>query len=325
MGVAFLNTKPSQEAQNVIYEVSSGKGVRAISQELVELNVLTSSELFSLFVRITGNSKHIRVGEYALTTSMYPRDVLNVILSGKSIERPITVQEGLNKYEIADLFERSNLGSRAEFLNLVDDSRWASELLGESIPSLEGYLYPETYHITKYEGARGLIKQMVHTFLKNFETVPNSPRMSRHEIVTLASIIEKETGAPEERRIISSVFHNRLQKNMRLQTDPTVLYGLMEETKVPQINIRKEDLRHPTRYNTYTFSGLPFGPIANPGISALQAAVLPDSTPYLYFVSRNDGTHVFSESYESHSKAVDHFQKRSSSRKGKSWRDRLKK
>jgi len=174
---------------------------------------------------------------------------------------------------------------------------------------------------------------MVQRFLKTYKKIRNENRFqvdlailpNRHSIVTLASIIEKETGAAEERPIISSVFHNRLNKKMRLQTDPTVIYGILDKTGVMTKNIRKKDLREPNKYNTYTFRGLPVGPIANPGKEALLAALQPEPTDFLYFVSRNQGTHVFSKNYRDHTNAVRRFQLNRAARKGKSWRDLKKK
>ena len=150
-------------------------------------------------------------------------------------------------------------------------------------------------------------------------------KLDRHEQVILASIVEKETGEPSERPIIASVFYNRMKKNMRLQTDPTILYGILDRTKVLKNNITKKDIQTKTRYNTYRISGLPYGPIASPGAKALEAVLNPASTEYYYFVSRNDGTHVFSQTYKQHQNAVRKFQLDRSMREGKSWRDRYQK
>jgi UPF0755 protein len=164
---------------------------------------------------------------------------------------------------------------------------------------------------------------MVERFKANFAkvTIPSGFALTPYQIVTLASIIEKETGAPEERSVISSVFHNRMRLNMRLQTDPTVIYGIWEQSGQWNRNITRQDLQTPTRYNTYTLPQLPHGPIANPGLQALQAAVAPAQTEFLFFVSRNDGTHVFSKNYAGHQQAVAEFQLDRKAREGKSWRD----
>ena len=169
-----------------------------------------------------------------------------------------------------------------------------------------------------------LIVKMVEHFLTVYKEVQKKGSFShweQNEIVTLASIIEKETGAPWERPLISSVFHNRLNKNMRLQTDPTVIYGILHEKGVFLKNLKKIHLKQYTPYNTYTFKGLPPGPIANPGKDALLATLQPAKSNYLYFVSRNNGTHVFSKTYREHSKAVRQYQLNPKARRGKSWRD----
>ena len=169
---------------------------------------------------------------------------------------------------------------------------------------------------------------MVNKFKEVYEQVGVKSSLqgwSRHQIVTLASIVEKETGAPQERPLIAAVFHNRLRIGMMLQTDPTIIYGKAMETGSIEINITRADLTRQTEYNTYTFKGLPPGPIANPGREALLAAVRPATTKYLFFVSHNDGTHEFSEDYKAHQKAVQKYQLDPKAREGKSWRDLNKK
>jgi UPF0755 protein len=165
---------------------------------------------------------------------------------------------------------------------------------------------------------------MVERFLAVLSQIPKNAlykKMGRHKVVTLASIIEKETGAPEERPLISSVFHNRLAKNMRLQTDPTIIYGILQKSGVMPSNIRKKDILEPTDYNTYTIFGLPPGPISSPGQLALEATLYPEKSDYLYFVSKNEGRHYFSKTYDEHKKAVEKYQLNSKMRQGKSWRN----
>lgn len=323
----FLNESPSHQGQKKIFEVKQGHSLKTISKELKQNDLITDSILFSLLTKILGKASKIRVGEYELKTDMRPTEILDILMSGKSITHVFTVQEGLNKYEIAEHFSHLGLGSKTQFLEKINDPQLCLELLNENLPSLEGYLFPDTYHVTKYVGAEGLIRMMVSKFLEVYhqiEPLMSSP-MSRHEIVTLASIVEKETGVPEERSLIASVFHNRLRIQMRLQTDPTVLYGILDQTKMMPQNITKNDLVRWTKYNTYMINGLPFGPISNPGREALLSVLKPSHSPYLFFVSKNDGTHVFSENYMGHVQAVQDFQKKSSARKGKSWRQRLEK
>lgn len=320
--LVFLNRAAGTSDQSVYFEVFPGDSIKRVGKRLEKQRLITDSFRFSVFARLTGETE-IRVGEYELKSTMYPAEILQTIVSGRSVEHQITFQEGLNKFEMAELFASKGLGNKKEFLALVDSRPLVQELLGEKHSSLEGYLFPETYHVTQYTGAEGLIRKMVERFKSVYKEVERvkSINMSRHEIVTLASIIEKETGAPEERAVISSVYHNRLKKPMRLQADPTVLYGMWVEAKKFKNNITRSDLKRKTRYNTYTNSGLPYGPIANPGEESLKAAVNPERTEYLYFVSRNDGTHVFSTNYRAHTNAVRKFQKDKSARENKSWRD----
>lgn len=324
----FINSRPNAQAQDVVYEVVPGKGFNFIAKELENQGLVKNAFFFSVFARFKGDRSKVKVGEYLLRTNMTPQEILNVITSGKSIARSFTISEGLSTYEIADLYEKQGFGRASEFLALVRDPQLISTLLGRPQESLEGYLFPETYMLTKYTDTKTLISNMVKRFLYVYNEVQAQtafPGWSQHQIVTLASIIEKETGAPQERPLISSVFHNRLQKKMRLQTDPTVIYGKAESTGRIEINITRNDLLTPTRYNTYVIYGLPPGPIANPGREALIAAVRPEVSDYLFFVSQNDGTHVFSVDYKGHQRAVQKFQLDRKAREGKSWRDLKKK
>lgn len=320
----FTGSAPSDIAQEVIYEVKPGSGFNAIAADLERMGLVKSASFFSLYARIKGDRQRLKVGEYLLKTNMTPPEVLDVITSGKSVARSFTISEGLSTYEIATLYEKQGFGVAMDFMKLTRDKALIRELLGEEQESLEGYLFPETYMLTKYTDTKTLITNMVRRFLYVYNEVKPQAvirGLTRHQIVTLASIVEKETGAPEERPLISSVFHNRLAKRMRLQTDPTIIYGKAELTGSIEINITRADLTKPTRYNTYVIYGLPPGPIANPGREALLAAMKPAESQYLFFVSRNDGTHIFSEDYKGHQSAVRQFQLDRKAREGKSWRD----
>lgn len=324
LGYQFTHSRPSSQSMDVVYEVKPGTSFGTIAEELEKQGLVRNASFFSVYARLKNERSKVKVGEYLLKTDMAPADILNVLISGKSIERSFTVSEGLNLYEISALYEKEGFGTRDAFWKLSHDKEFIKSLLGEERDSLEGYLFPETYKLTKYTTAKVLIANMVKRFLFVYnEAIPQGslPGWTRNQIVTLASIIEKETGAPEERPLISSVFHNRLQKGMRLQTDPTVLYGKAEKIGTFAINITRADLTTPTPYNTYTITGLPPGPIANPGREALAAAIAPKTSTYLYFVSQNNGTHIFSSDYESHNKAVKRFQVDPKARAGHSWRE----
>ncbi len=324
IGIQYLQLHRSGRGSGeVIFDVTPGASPKSVILELQKQNLVEDAKALYLYARLTRKTRLIRVGEYSLNRAMSPIQILSTLASGHSIEHPFFVQEGFNLFEIADLWESRGFGRREEFLAAGTDREFIKTLLGEEHESLEGYLFPETYSLTKFTGARGLISMMVHRFLQVYNSIPknDSIKLSRHQVAILASIVEKETGAPEERPKVSSVFHNRLRIGMRLQTDPTVLYGKMLDAGKASVNITKHDLLTPNKYNTYTIPGLPYGPIGNAGSEALRATLNPEQTTYLYFVSRNNGTHVFSSTYEQHQKAVGQFQLDRSAREGKSWRD----
>ena len=205
---------------------------------------------------------------------------------------------------------REGLANAADFMSAVNSAELAAEF-GVPTSRLEGYLYPDTYQLPRGLPAgqivRLMLKQFDRVWSKEIEEFASTSKLSRNEIVILASIVEKETASPSERPLIASVFLNRLARRMRLETDPTVIYGIPDFDG----NLRKKDLKNDKNpYNTYRIPGLPPGPIANPGLDALRAVVKPDESEYLYFVSRNDGTHHFSVSYREHTNAVNRYQKR---------------
>lgn len=320
----FIGEGPSDDTTEVVFDVEPGHTMTTVAHRLEEQKIIKNSWLFSKWARLKGQSQKLKRGEYSLHRAMTPNQVLAVITSGKSKVRSLTIPEGKNIFEIAEIFEKSGYGSKEEFLKMVRDKNFIQQLLGEKVESLEGYLFPDTYMVTKFDTQMEIIQQMVNHFLKvwnDIEPLAKKTGWNRHQFLTFASIVEKESGHPEDRTKVSSVFHNRLKLNMRLQTDPTVLYGKAIETGLLPSNISRADLLTPNRYNTYTIYGLPPTPISNPGLDAMKAAAEPAATKYLYFVSRNDGTTAFSETLTEHNKAVQTFQINSQNREGKSWRD----
>ncbi|AGH96573.1 endolytic transglycosylase MltG [Pseudobdellovibrio exovorus] len=318
-------TPAGKGTAEVLFDIEPGDTLPRISAALEEQQLIRSARLFQYYVKFKGLGGQLKVGEYALTQSMTPDQIISVLISGRSVARKITFAEGLNVFDLVQIFEKNEIGTREEFFKLVYDKEFIRSLLGEELPSLEGYLYPETYQITKFESTRALLTQMVRRFLQvwqlEIEPVAKNSGWTRNQIVTFASIVEKETGAAFERPLVSSVFHNRIHKKMRLQTDPTVLYGMaMKQGKMPN-NITRNDLLTPTPYNSYTNAGLPPTPIANPGKDALLATLRPAKTNYIFFVSKNDGTHVFSETLQQHNQAVRDFQLNPKARENRSWRD----
>lgn len=322
----FMIAGPGRADEQVIFEVPSGRTFAQVAAELEAKGLILDSFKMRVLAKLTGQGSRVKRGEYAMNRSMTPQTILYILVSGKSIQYPITFPEGSNMFEMASMVEAKGLYKAEDFLNACRDKDFVQTLLGIEVSSLEGYLFPETYNVTKFTPLRELIANMVQNFKTTYAALELQGQklpvpLARHELVTLASVVEKETGAPEERPLIASVFFNRLLKNMRLQSDPTIIYGIWVETGSYKQNITRNDIQRPTRYNTYTVPKLPFGPIANPGRESLAAVMKPASSEYLYFVSRNDGTHIFTRTYEEHIKAVQSFQINPAAREGRSWRE----
>jgi UPF0755 protein len=258
------------------------------------------------------------VGRYQLSGSFNIPELVQKLLYSKSMSINVTVPEGRNLYEIALIFEEKKITNAREFIAKAKDRDFA-ESLGIPGGTVEGYLFPETYSFLGPMSAEDVIKTMVELFFSKTKDLDwNSSALSPHELITMASMVEKETGAKEERSVIAGVFFNRLKKHMKLQSDPTTIYGIYENY---QGNLRKSDLLKPTLYNTYTVPALPVGPISNPGMKALDAVLKPAAHDYLFFVSENEGRHYFSKNYGEHQKAVQNYQVNRKNREGKSWRD----
>ncbi|HMN68607.1 MAG TPA: endolytic transglycosylase MltG [Bdellovibrionales bacterium] len=324
-GFRFLSAGPGRADEIVIFELPGGKPFATVAQELEAKGLILDPYRLRILARLTGSDKRVKVGEYELNRAMTPQQIMSVLVSGRSIMYPVTFPEGSNIFEMAALLESKGLYKAEEFLKAARDKDLIQKLLGIDVSSLEGYLFPETYNLTKFTPLSGFLALMVQNFKNAYTAIEGDVTapvsLARHERVILASVVEKETGAPEERPMIASVFYNRLQKNMRLQSDPTIVYGIWVDSGSYKQNITKADILAPTRYNTYTVARLPFGPIANPGRESLAAVLKPAKSEFLYFVSRNDGTHIFSKTYEEHNKAVQSFQLNPSAREGRSWRD----
>ena len=252
--------------------------------------------------------RKIRPGEYELDASLSSQEILAKLLSGRVVLHPVTIPEGYNLAQIADVLSTQQVTDAKEFTKLVRDRAYIATL-GIEADSLEGYLFPETYSFPRGTKAREVIKAMVdglhRVWSAEMQEQAARMRLSLHQVLTLASVIEKETGSKEERELIAAVFHNRLRKKIPLQSDPTVIYGLPAFDG----NIHKRDLSIMSPYNTYRVQGLPPGPIASPGAHSLRAALFPAQASYLYFVSRNDGTHQFSSTLTEHNQAVEKYQK----------------
>ena len=305
----FAHRPADGEEHSHIVSVAPGESFGMLSARLEKAGVITSDIRFKIIARLSGDDKRLRAGEYALSTAMTPMEIIDILASGKVLLHRLTIPEGYTIDQVAAEVEKAGLASAEEFSRLARNPSLVSELQLDG-PSLEGYLFPDTYHFPREVSARGIITTMVNAYQSlvtdEWRNRAHELDLSIHDIVTLASIIEKETGAPSERPIIASVFHNRLKKRMRLESDPTVIYGIESFDG----NITRRHLSSATPYNTYVIRGLPPGPIANPGRAALEAALYPAETDYLFFVSKKDGTHYFSKTIAEHTEAVRKYQLR---------------
>jgi len=306
---SFANSKAGTSEVQKVISIASGQSFDKTSKQLLAKGIISHRVMFKIYAHITGQDKKIKAGEYLLSPSMTPAQVLDTITTGKVMQYKLTIPEGYNLQQIAIVVGKSKLVSEAEFLKTAMDKNYTRQM-GINADTLEGYLFPETYYFPKGITVKKIISSMVRKYKDVFnEKLKKRAKeigFTEHQIITLASIIEKETADASERPLISSVFHNRLKKRMRLETDPTVIYGIKNFNG----NITRKDLRTRTPYNTYLIRGLPPGPIANPGKKAIEAALYPAVTKYLFFVSKKNKTHKFSTNIRDHNRAVRKYQLR---------------
>jgi UPF0755 protein len=299
--------------------VPPGSSTQGIAEKLGAAGLIKRPWAFDLLVRLRGEGGRMKAGRYRFEGPYSLLDIEQKIVEGDVERREITFPEGRSMFDMAEIATRAGFTSDG-FLAAAKDSGLITDI-DPKARSLEGYLFPETYELKDGSNEAALIADMVKYSRNVFDELGLTPEgrtiaglpLTLPQIVTLASIVELETAAPEERPRIAGVFLNRLRLGMRLQTDPTVIYALKLEGKYHG-NIHKVDLSSESLYNTYRFVGLPPGPIGSPGRSALNAVLQPEKTDALYFVSRNDGTHVFSRLLRDHERAVDEFQRRRSGR-----------
>jgi UPF0755 protein len=294
---------------SIVRDISfpAGSGIRKLAAELKFAGIIRSSWHFILVTRLRGHAHHLKAGDYRFNDGMPPPDILKKLVDGDVDYRRFVLPEGYSIYQAAELLNQKGYFKRDEFLKVCSDPGVLKRL---NIPAAtpEGYLYPATYNLSRDDKVEQLLAQMVGQSIKIFADVlgkDQQNRADRHEILTLASMIEKEAVSPEEKPLISSVFHNRLRIGMPLQSDPTAVYGV----RAFQGKVTGADIRRTSPYNTYLVKGLPPGPIGNPGADAIRAALHPADTKYLYFVARQDGTHQFSRTLEEHNRAVARYLK----------------
>jgi len=311
----LLETPPSAEWQERKVTVPRGSRLPEVVSALHEGGVLRRPLVFRALVTLTFTSRRLHYGEYTFSRPPSTFEVWQKVFHGEVVTYKVTVPPGANLYDVAALLREHSLAEPEAFLAAAT-SPAEMERLGIPGTSAEGYLFPETYTLVKPVTPEGILEEMVRMFRKKFtpemEGKAKASGLSLHQVVTIASIIEKETGIDEEKPLVSAVIRRRLSLGMPLQMDPTVIYGV----KRFDGTVTRKDLRTPGPYNTYTSRGLPPGPIANPGMPALGAALTPADVDYLYFVSRNDGSHTFSRTLEEHNRAVEAFRRTSREAEG---------
>ncbi len=296
-------------AGGVFVEVAPGEGASAIASRLIAAGVVPDDLTFRLAVWRSGRDRDLQAGEYFFGEPMSPLDVVATIAEGRVVLRTVTFPEGLTLPEMGAIFEAEGFGTAAAFAAAADATLVAD--LDPDAVDLEGYLFPETYSLPRGATAADLVAAMVAQFRATFDADLRARAAERNlsvrEVVTLASVILKETGQAAEHDLVSAVFNNRLRIGMPLQSDPTVIYALTQAGMYDG-NLTRAHLQFDSPYNTYRYRGLPPGPIAAPGADVLRATLAPADVDYLYFVSRNDGTHAFSRTLREHNRNVREFQ-----------------
>jgi len=301
---------------SVTVEIPAGAGLLGIKKILAQAGVIHDDFRFFLWAKLLAG-RRLKAGEYAFAPGMSPRAVISLLASGKTVPHAITVVEGFNLYQTAEVIQAGGWGRQEEFWQLVTDPGFINSF-GLQAATLEGYLFPDTYFFEKGTGLRVIVTAMVKRMVQVLDeerakkgqrgsgSEAEKPALIPYEVLILASIIEKETALAAERPLVAKVFLNRLRLGMKLQTDPTVIYGLAK-FGAP---LTKDDLDTSTPFNTYANRGLPVGPICNPGRTAIAAALNPAADDYTYFVSQNDGSHYFSKSLSEHNQAVARYRKK---------------
>jgi UPF0755 protein len=291
-------------------EIPSGAGTSTIGNLLVSNGIVRDRVLFRLALWRSGRARHLQAGEYRFDRAMTPSEVLEKIARGDVYVIHVTFPEGLTIRDMANIFASAGLGAATDFVQAASDASLIREL-DRDARTLEGYLFPETYSVPRRTDAAALVRMMVSRFDRVFtpemRQAAERQGLSVHDVVTVASLVEKETARPEERPLVAAVCRNRLRIGMALQSDPTVIYALEQRGQFTG-NLRRDDLLFDSPYNTYRYAGLPPGPIASPGKASVEASLHPADVGYLYFVSRNDGTHEFARTLAEHDRNVFKYQ-----------------
>lgn len=294
----------------VFVDIPSGTGPRTIGAKLAEAGVVKDALTFRVALWLTGRARDLKAGEYRFSGAAPAVHIVAAIADGAIYTRPVTFREGLTIDDMAGVYADSGLGTREAFLAAARDASLIRDLDPEA-PDLEGYLFPDTYPVPRTTAAATLVAQMVRGFRAALppELIARARAdgFTVRQVVTLAALVEKETAQDAERPLVAAVYRNRHRIGMGMQADPTVIYALQRAGKWDG-NLSRDDLQFDSPYNTYRYGGLPPGPIAAPGRRALEAVVSPADVDYLYFVSRNDGTHVFATTLAEHNRNVFQWQ-----------------
>jgi UPF0755 protein len=302
-----LFVPPSREKAWKEIQVAEGMSFKAIAAKLQQEGIIRYRGYFEIFGRLQGITRSVRVGYYGLGSHMSMWEVLDAFRRGRIIEYEVVIPEGYNLYQIGWTLSTTPLIADPDEFIAWAKNREFTRSLGVEADTLEGYLFPDTYYLPKGIIVEDIVKRMVQrykaVFTPDYQKRADELGMTEHQVVTLASIVEKEAKVVSERKLIAAVYHNRLKKRMKLQADPTAVYGM----KAWVTKVTKEDLKRRTPYNTYLHRGLPPGPIANPGQGAILATLYPESVDYLFFVAQGDGSHYFSNDYDEHEKAIGRY------------------
>lgn len=305
----YYYSPPRARAVTETVDIPAGRSLTAISDSLARRGIIKRPWLFTTAVRLVGLARKVRAGEYYLSAAMSPYQVITRLTTGPPVLHKVTIPEGLTMEDIAETLADRKLISADKFLAAAADEGFLAQL---GIPghTAEGYLFPETYHLPKGLTARAIIKIMVNRYREVYgrlkREIPSTTGLNDFQTLILASMVEAEIQVAEEGPLVAAVYLNRLNRDMRLQCDPTVIYGLKDFSgRLRRIHLK---IRH--AYNTYIYPGLPPGPICNPGETALRAALAPAKVDYLFFVSRRDGTHQFSQTFAQHKRAIRTYRKR---------------
>ena len=302
----FLRSPPGNGKRVEIVELGRGRSLRTFSSALESRGIVSSARLFALYARLKGGDARVKAGIYQLNDAMRPGEILDKMLAGDVYQRLFALPPGYSIYQVAEMLDKRGIFSKDSFLQACRDRTLLGQL-GVNAPSAEGYLLPGSYNILPGRTARDVVREMVQRQRELLQAgltlQAKKAGLSTDTLLTLASMVEKEAVLPAEEPLIAAVFQNRLRKGMRLQSDPTALYGVRAFSG----KVSREDILRVTPYNTYLIAGLPPGPIGNPGSAAIEAVLNHPAVPYLYFVARGDGSHQFSNDLVAHNAAVRKF------------------